>query len=141
MGFVKEFKTFALNGNVIDLAVGVIIGGAFGTLTNSVIHDLIMPLIGKVVGNADFSNLYIALSDNIPEGTTLVEAKKLGPVFAYGNFLTIVIDFLLLAFCIFLMVKTINRLKKKEEEAPAEPTATEVLLAEIRDELRNKKQA
>ena len=139
MGFVKEFKEFALKGNVIDLAVGVIIGGAFGKITSSVIDDLIMPLLGKVIGNVDFSNLYIPLSDKIAQGLPLAEAKKLGPVFAYGNFISIMINFILLAFCVFLMIKAINSLKKKEVEAPAapaEPSTQEKLLMEIRDSLK-----
>lgn len=139
MGFVKEFKEFALKGNVIDLAVGVIIGGAFGKITSSVIDDLIMPLLGKVIGNVDFSNLYIPLSDKIVQGLPLAEAKKLGPVFAYGNFISIMINFILLAFCVFLMIKAINSMKKKEVEvppAPAEPSTQEKLLMEIRDSLK-----
>lgn len=139
MGFAKEFKEFALKGNVIDLAVGVIIGGAFGKITSSVIDDLIMPLLGKLIGNVDFSNLYVPLSDKITTGLPLAEAKKLGPVFAYGNFISIMINFVLLAFCVFLMIKAINSLKKKEVEAPAappEPTAQEKLLMEIRDSLK-----
>ena len=139
MGFAKEFKEFALKGNVIDLAVGVIIGGAFGKITSSVIDDLIMPLLGKLIGNVDFSNLYVPLSDKITTGLPLAEAKKLGPVFAYGNFISILINFVLLAFCVFLMIKAINSLKKKEVEAPAappEPTTQEKLLMEIRDSLK-----
>lgn len=139
MGFVKEFKEFALKGNVIDLAVGVIIGGAFGKITSSVIDDLMMPLLGKVIGNVDFSNLYVAMSDKITPGLPLAEAKKLGPVFAYGNFISVTINFILLALCVFLMIKGINRLKRKEEEAPAappEPSSTDKLLMEIRDSLK-----
>lgn len=139
MGFVKEFKEFALKGNVIDLAVGVIIGGAFGKITASVIDDLMMPLLGKVVGNVDFSSLYIPLSDKVAKDLPLAEAKKLGPVFAYGNFISVMINFILLAFCVFLMIKAINSLKKKHEEAPTappEPTNEEKLLMEIRDALK-----
>jgi large conductance mechanosensitive channel len=139
MGFVKEFKEFALKGNVIDLAVGVIIGGAFGKITASVIEDLMMPLLGKLIGNVDFSNLYVPLSDKVTAGLALAEAKKLGPVFAYGNFLSVMINFTLLALCVFLMIKAINRLKKKEEEAPAavaEVSSTDKLLMEIRDSLK-----
>jgi large conductance mechanosensitive channel len=139
MGFVKEFKEFALKGNVIDLAVGVIIGGAFGKITASVIDDLMMPLLGKLIGNVDFSNLYIPLSDKVTPGLALAEAKKLGPVFAWGNFISIMINFTLLALCVFLMIKGINRMKKKEEEAPAappEPSSTDKLLMEIRDSLK-----
>lgn len=139
MGFAKEFKEFAVKGNVIDLAVGVIIGGAFGKIVDSVINDLIMPLIAKLIGSPDFSNAYIALVDGIAPGTPLADAKKIGPVFAYGNFITVALNFLILAFAIFMMVKAINRLKKKEEAAPAappEPSSTDKLLMEIRDSLK-----
>lgn len=143
MGVVKEFKEFAVKGNVIDLAVGVIIGGAFGKIVDSVIKDLIMPIIAGVIGSPDFSNLYLPLSKDVPQGLPLAEAQNLGPVFAYGNFITVFINFLLIAIAVFLLVKFINKLKRKEEAAPApaappEPTATEKLLAEIRDELKRK---
>ena len=146
MGMVKEFKEFALRGNVVDLAVGVIIGGAFGKIVSSLIEDLIMPLIGKVVGEVDFSNLYLALSQkvsdailNAPGGTlALADARKIGPVFAYGNFITVLLNFIILAFCIFLLVKGMNTLKRKENAVPPGPTAQEKLLAEIRDLLRSK---
>lgn len=133
---MSEFKEFALKGNVIDLAVGVIIGGAFGKIVNSVIEDLIMPIVGKAVGNVDFSNLYFPLSDKITSGLALADAKKLGPVFAYGSFLTIAINFAILAFCIFMLVKAMNTLKKREEAKPApvaEVPADVKLLTEIRD--------
>jgi len=139
MGFVKEFKEFAVKGNVIDLAVGVIIGAAFGKIVDSVINDLIMPLIAKVIGSPDFSNAYIALVDGITPGTPLADAKKIGPVFAYGNFITVAINFLILAFVIFLMIKAINKLRREEEAAPApppEPSSTDKLLMEIRDQLK-----
>ncbi|QEC67813.1 large conductance mechanosensitive channel protein MscL [Panacibacter ginsenosidivorans] len=140
MGFVKEFKEFAVKGNVIDLAVGVIIGGAFGKIIDSVINDLIMPLVAKIIGSPDFSNAYIPLVDGIPPGTSLADAKKIGPVFAYGNFLTVAINFFLLALAVFLMVKAINRLKRKQEvaapAAPPEPSSTDKLLMEIRDSLK-----
>ncbi|AUD05195.1 large conductance mechanosensitive channel protein MscL [Spirosoma pollinicola] len=135
---LKEFKEFAMRGNVMDLAVGVIIGAAFGKIVDSVVNDLIMPLVGMVVGNVDFSNLYTPLSDKITPGLTLEEAKKLGPVFAYGNFLTIVIDFLILAFIIFLLIRGMNRLMRAKADAPdvpPAPTKEEVLLTEIRDAL------
>ena len=145
MKIVQEFKAFALRGNVVDLAIAVIIGGAFGKIVNSVIEDLIMPVIGKVVGNVDFSNLYYPLSDKIQkvndQWPALADAKKLGPVFAYGNFITISINFIILAFCIFLLVKGMNALIRKEEAKPAappEPTAQEKLLAEIRDLLKSR---
>ncbi|MBC7701358.1 large conductance mechanosensitive channel protein MscL [Aquabacterium sp.] len=138
MGFVSEFKEFAVKGNVVDLAVGVIIGGAFGKIVDSVVNDLIMPLVGKAVGGLDFSNYYIALAGQTP-GSPLAEAKKAGAVFAYGNFLTVALNFMILAFIIFLMIKQINRLKKESEPAPAAPAATPediVLLREIRDSLK-----
>lgn len=142
MGFAKEFKEFAIKGNVVDLAVGVIIGGAFGKIVDSVVNDLVMPLVGKIF-RADFSNLYIPLDEKVPPHIALVDAKKLGPVFAWGNFVTIVLNFIILAFIIFLMVKAINGLRRRQEAAtppPAAPapTATEVLLTEIRDELKKK---
>ncbi len=142
MSFTKEFREFALKGNVMDLAVGVIIGGAFGKIVDSVVTDLIMPLVGLVF-NADFSHLFIRLSDKIPAGLSLEEARKLGPVLAWGNFLTVAINFIILAFVIFLMVKAINSLKRKHEAAapvappaPAEPSSTDKLLIEIRDALK-----
>ena len=148
MGFVKEFKEFAIKGNAFDLAVGVIIGGAFGKIVTSVIEDLIMPVVAAMVGKPDFSSIYFAMgkgSELIPEGASLVDAKKAAPdaaIFAYGNFITVAINFLLLALIVFIMVKTINRMKKKEEAvavaAPPVPTKEEVLLTEIRDLLKAK---
>jgi large conductance mechanosensitive channel len=138
MGFFSEFKEFAVKGNVVDLAVGVIIGGAFGKIVDSVVNDLIMPLVGKVVGGLDFSNYYIALSGQ-QVGLTLADAKKAGAVFAYGSFLTVALNFAILAFIIFLMIKQINRMKKEEAPAPAAPAATPediLLLREIRDNLK-----
>src|SRR5688500_19940680 len=141
---LKEFKEFALRGNVMDLAVGVIIGAAFGTIVNSVVNDLIMPLVG-IVFKADFSNLYFPLSEKVSAALStdpnlpLAKAKELGPVFAWGNFLTVVINFVILAFIIFLMVKGMNSLKKKEEPKPAataEVPPDVKLLMEIRDLLR-----
>ncbi|SDL43632.1 large conductance mechanosensitive channel [Catalinimonas alkaloidigena] len=136
---LKEFKEFAMRGNVMDLAVGVIIGAAFGAIVKSAVDDLIMPLVGKIIGNVDFSNLYVPLSDDITPGLPLAEAKALGPVFAYGNFLSVLINFIFLAFVIFLMVKGMNSLKRKKAEAPSvppAPTKEEVLLTEMRDALR-----
>ena len=138
MGFAKEFKEFATKGNVMDLAVGVIIGAAFGKIVDSVVNDLIMPLVG-IIFKADFSKLYVPLSSKITSGLTLAEAKKLGPVFAWGNFVTVVLNFLILAFVIFMLVKGMNRLKRKQDAAPAPapaPTPTEKLLTEIRDALK-----
>ena len=114
----KEFKEFAVKGNAIDLAVGVIIGVAFGKIVSSIVEDVLMPPIGRVVGNLDFSNLYVPLSDKVTPGLSLAEAKKLGPVFAYGNFITIAINFVIVAFCIFLLVKGINKLKQPKAGPP-----------------------
>ena len=140
MGFAKEFKEFAIKGNVIDLAVGVIIGAAFGKIVNSVVEDLIMPIVG-IFFNSDFRSLYLPLSNSVSYGLTLVDAKKQGPVFAYGNFITEVINFTILAFIIFLLVKGINAMKRKEEAKVVAPNAPvisneEILLAEIRDLLK-----
>jgi large conductance mechanosensitive channel len=142
MGLVKEFKEFAMKGNVVDLAVGVIIGAAFGGIVKSLTEDVIMPVVGKAIGNMDFTNHYIALSDKVPAGLALAEAKKLGSVLAYGNFLTILLNFIILAFCIFMMVKAMNKLRKKEEAKPVPtpgPTPTEKLLGEIRDALQQRR--
>jgi large conductance mechanosensitive channel len=139
MGLIKEFKEFAMKGNVVDLAVGVIIGAAFGGIVKSLTDDIIMPIVGKAIGNMDFTNHYIALSDKVQPGLALAEAKKLGAVLAYGNFLTILLNFIILAFCIFMMVKAMNKLRKKEEAKPAPapgPTPQEKLLGEIRDLLK-----
>jgi large conductance mechanosensitive channel len=114
----KEFKEFAVKGNAIDLAVGVIIGAAFGKIVTSIVEDLLMPPIGRVVGNLDFSNLYIRLSDKVAPGLSLTDAKKAGPVFAYGNFITTTINFLIVAFCIFLVVKGINHSKRPKTGPP-----------------------
>ncbi len=142
MSFVNEFKTFALKGNVVDLAVGVIIGGAFGKIVDSVVGDLIMPLVSTAFGGLDFSNYYVALAGQTA-GLSLVEAKKLGAVFAYGSFITVALNFLILAFIIFMMVRQMNRLMARNEPAPAPaapPVTPEdiVLLREIRDSLQNK---
>ncbi|MET4578761.1 large conductance mechanosensitive channel protein MscL [Ottowia thiooxydans] len=136
MGIISEFKEFAIKGNAMDLAVGVIIGAAFGKIVDSIVGDLIMPIAGKVVGGLDFSNYYIPLAGQA-SGLALVEAKKLGAVFAYGSFITILVNFLILAFIIFLMVKQINRLKKAEPApAPEAPPEEVELLREIRDSLK-----
>jgi large conductance mechanosensitive channel len=134
MSFATEFKEFALKGNVVDLAVGVIIGGAFGKIVDSVIGDLIMPLVGKIFGGVDFSNSFIPLNGQTV--TSLVEAKKLGGVFAYGNFITIAINFIILAFIIFMMIKQMNRLKRAEPPAPVVVPEDVTLLREIRDSLK-----
>jgi len=141
MSFLTEFREFAVKGNVMDLAVGVIIGGAFGKIVDSLVGDVIMPLVGLVFGRLDFSNLYVVLGA-VPPGVAnnLADLKKAGvPVLAYGNFITIAVNFLILAFVIFLMVKQINRLRRKEEAAPPAPAAPAedvVLLREIRDSLK-----
>ena len=142
MTIIKEFKEFAVKGNVIDLAVGVIIGGAFGKIVDSVVADLIMPVVGLVFGKLDFSNLFLVLG-NVPAGTamTLDALRKAGvPVFAYGNFLTVAVNFIILAFIIFMMIKQINRLKREAPaSAPAAPAPEPediVLLREIRDSLK-----
>ena len=139
MSFMSEFKEFAMKGSVIDLAVGVIIGAAFGKIVDSAVNDFIMPIVGRIIGKVDFSNLFIPLAE-IPSGVphTLDALKKAGvPVFAYGNFITVSLNFIILAFLIFVMVKQINRLKR--EAPPPEPPAPSeevVLLREIRDQLR-----
>jgi len=139
MGFMSEFKEFAVKGNAMDLAVGVIIGAAFGKIVDSVVNDLIMPLASTLFGGLDFTNMFIALG-SVPEGIamTLAEVKKAGvPVFAYGNFLTILLNFIILAFIVFMLVRLINRLKKAEPPAAAPATPEDVvLLREIRDSLR-----
>jgi large conductance mechanosensitive channel len=136
MSIASEFKEFAVKGNVVDLAVGVIIGAAFGKIVDSVVNDLVMPLVGRVIGNVDFANMFIVLKD-VPPGVpmTLDALKKAGvPVFAYGSFITISLNFLILAFIIFMMVKQINRLKK--EAPPPAPPEDIALLREIRDSLK-----
>ncbi|MDQ7743441.1 large conductance mechanosensitive channel protein MscL [Hydrogenophaga pseudoflava] len=136
MAMLQEFKEFALKGNVMDLAVGVIIGGAFGKIVDSVVGDLIMPVVSKIFGGLDFSNYYIALAGQTA-GLPLAEAKKAGAVLAYGNFITIALNFVILAFIIFMMVKQMNRLRKEAPPAAPAPTPEEVvLLREIRDSLR-----
>ncbi len=133
MGMMGEFKAFAVKGNVMDLAVGVIIGAAFGKIVDSVVGDLIMPIVGKLTGGLDFSNMYIPLNGQAA-GLVLAEAKKAGAVIAYGNFITIAINFAILAFIIFLMVKQMNKLKN---DAPPPVTPEDVLLLrEIRDALK-----
>jgi large conductance mechanosensitive channel len=135
MSFMSEFKEFAMKGNVVDLAVGVIIGGAFGKIVDSIVGDLIMPLVGKLLGGLDFTNYFIPLAGQT--ATNLADAKKAGAVFAYGSFITVAINFIILAFIIFMMVKQINRLKKEAPAAaPSAPAEEVVLLREIRDSLK-----
>lgn len=135
MGVLKEFKEFAMRGNVVDLAVGVVIGAAFGSIVSSLVDDVIMPPIGYVTGGIDFSNMkYVLQEANEAAGVTEV-------AISYGNFINAIIQFLIVAFCIFIVIKGINSLKREEpaaEEAPAAPSNEEVLLTEIRDLLKNK---
>ncbi|MDB6030159.1 MAG: mscL [Verrucomicrobiales bacterium] len=141
MGLLNDFKKFALRGNVMDLAVAVIIGAAFSKIINSLVEDILMPPIGKVLGGMDFSNLYTPISSSVPTGLALGEARKLGPVIAWGNFVTIAINFLIVAFCIFMVIRLLSRFQKKEEAKPTlppEPSKSEVLLTEIRDLLRTR---
>ena len=143
MSFLKEFREFAMKGNVIDLAVGVIIGAAFGKIVESLVGDIIMPLVGVVFGKLDFSSLYIVLGHKPPNvADTLVELKKASvPVLAYGNFITVAVNFVILAFIIFVMVKQINKMKKETPPVVAPPAPTPedvVLLREIRDSLKAK---
>ena len=140
MSMLQEFKEFAVKGNAMDLAVGVIIGGAFGKIVDSIVGDLIMPLVSRIVGKLDFSNLFVVLGDNPNNLTALVELKKAGiPVFAYGSFLTILMNFIILAFIIFIMIKQMNRLRTPAPAAEAAPAPTPediTLLREIRDALK-----
>lgn len=141
MGFGSEFKAFALKGNVMDLAVGVIIGAAFGKIVDSAVNDLIMPVVGRFLGGLDFANYFIPLKE-VPPGTihTVEAMRRAGvPVLAYGNFITIAINFVILAFIIFVMVRQMNKLKKEAPApAPAAPPEDVVLLREIRDALKKK---
>jgi len=136
---LDEFKKFALKGNVVDLAVGVIIGAAFGAIVTSMVSDIIMPIIGAVTGGLDFSNYFTGLSKSVT-ATNLADAKKQGAVLAWGSFLTLTLNFLIVAFVLFMVIRLMNRLKAKEEAspAPAAPTKEEVLLTEIRDLLKSK---
>ena len=136
---LKEFKDFALKGNVVDLAIGVIIGAAFGKIVESMVGDIIMPLVAGIIGVPDFSNLYITLKGTVPAGAGLADAKKVATVLGWGNFLTVVINFTIIAWVLFMIVRGMNSLKKEEAAAPAapaEPPAQEKLLAEIRDLLK-----
>lgn len=138
MSMSSEFKEFIMKGNVMDLAIGVIIGAAFGKIVDSLVNDIIMPIVGKITGGVDFSNMFVPLAD-IPAGNagTYATLKAAGvPMLAYGNFITIVINFVILAFIIFLMVKQVNKMKKAEPAAPAATPDDIVLLREIRDALK-----
>jgi large conductance mechanosensitive channel len=142
MGFIKEFKEFAMKGNVMDMAVGVIIGGAFGKIVTSLVNDVLMPVISMCTGGIDFTNLFVNLSDDTKYATLAAAQEAGASVFAYGSFIQNIIDFIIIAFCIFLMIKGMNKLnrKKEEPEQPAEPAVPtqEELLAEIRDLLKTK---
>jgi large conductance mechanosensitive channel len=138
LDMLNEFKAFIAKGNVMDLAVGVIIGGAFGLIVKSLVDDIIMPIVGAIFGGLDFANFFIPLAEGV-SATTLDAAREQGAVLAYGNFITVLINFLILAWIIFLMVRAVNSLRKKEEEAPAAPAAPPAdvaLLTEIRDLLK-----
>jgi large conductance mechanosensitive channel len=140
MGFIKEFKEFAMKGNVMDMAVGVIIGGAFGKIVTSLVNDVLMPVISLCTGGIDFTNMFVNLSDDAKYATLAAAQEAGASVFAYGQFIQNIFDFIIIAFCIFLMIKAMNKMKKQEEpapEAPAGPTQEE-LLAEIRDLLKTK---
>lgn len=134
---LREFRQFAVKGNVVDLAIGVVIGAAFGKIVESLVGDMIMPVFGAITGGLDFSNYFLGLSSQVT-ADTLAEARKQGAVLAWGSFLTIVINFAIIAGALFFVVKGINRLKQKEEAKPAEPPRQEVLLSEIRDILARK---
>ena len=133
---LEEFKKFAMRGNVVDLAIGVIIGAAFGAIVNSLVADVLMPIIGAVTGGLDFSNYFIKLSSKVT-ADSLVEAKKQGAVLAWGNFITLIINFLIIAFVLFMVIKLVNRMMRAEAAKPAGPTKTEELLTEIRDTLKS----
>ncbi len=131
---LEEFKKFALRGNVVDLAIGVIMGGAFGAIVSAMVGDIIMPIIGAITGGLDFSNYYLPLSSTAKTGLALADAKKAGAVLAYGSFLTVTLNFLIIAAVLFMVIQSLNRLKKAEPApAPTGPTASEKLLTEIRD--------
>jgi len=134
---LEEFKKFALRGNVVDLAIGVIIGAAFSGIVNSLVGDIIMPIIGSITGGIDFSNYYIPLSSKVT-ATTLADAKKEGAVLAWGNFLTITLNFIIIAFVLFLVIRAINQFSRKEAEKIPPLTKTETLLTEIRDQLKSR---
>jgi len=136
---LKEFREFAMRGNVVDLAVGLIIGAAFGAIVQSLVGDVIMPVIGAITGGLDFSNYFVALSSKVT-AASLVEAKKQGAVLAWGSFLTLTLNFMIVAWVMFVVVKAMNRMRQKQAEEPEapEPSRQEVLLAEIRDALKAK---
>lgn len=135
---LKEFREFAMKGNVVDLAIGVIIGAAFGAIVNSLVNDIIMPIVGAAIGGLDFSNYFLPLASKVT-ADNLADAKKQGAVLAYGNFITLTLNFLIIAFVLFIVIRLMNKLKRKEETAPAappKPSAEVELLTEIRDLLK-----
>jgi large conductance mechanosensitive channel len=133
---LEDFKKFAMRGNVVDLAVGVIIGAAFGGIVSSLVADIIMPVVGAATGGFDFSNYFVKLSSKVT-ADSLVEAKKQGAVLAWGNFVTIVINFVIIAFVLFLVIRAMTRMQKKEDEAPPKPSKEVELLTEIRDAIKS----
>ncbi|WP_026597326.1 large conductance mechanosensitive channel protein MscL [Methylobacterium sp. 77] len=136
---LEEFKKFALRGNVVDLAVGVIIGAAFGAIVTSAVQDVFMPIIGAATGGLDFSNYYISLSSSVQKGAAYADAKKQGAVIGYGQFITVALNFMIVAFVLFLVIRSMNKLQKQEETKPAPETPADVkLLGEIRDILAAK---
>jgi len=135
---LKEFREFAMKGNVVDLAVGIVIGAAFSAIVNSLVGDVIMPIIGAITGGLDFSNYFLPLASKVT-ASNLVDARKQGAVLAYGNFITLILNFLIIAFALFIVIRLINQLKRREETKAAEPpkpSAEVVLLTEIRDLLK-----
>lgn len=139
---LKEFKEFAIKGNLVDMAIAFVMGGAFGKVVSAFIDGMVMPLVGMIQGK-DFNNLYFGLNEATQQasanGVSLEKAKEVGPVFAYGQFITVAIQFIIVAFVMFMVIKAMNKMKKKQEEAPAappEPSSTDKLLAEIRDALK-----
>jgi large conductance mechanosensitive channel len=134
---LQEFKAFIARGNVLDLAVAVIIGAAFGKIVSSLTDDLIMPVIGAIIGDVDFSNFFLPLSSKVT-ATSLAAAREQGAVFAYGNFITVVINFLIIAWCIFMLLKVVSRFMPKKDAPPAGPSEDILLLREIRDSLKNR---
>ena len=141
---LQEFKEFALRGNVVDLAVGVIIGAAFGKIVESLVNDIIMPIVGAITGGLDFSNMYFMITGTVPQTAGLVEARRAGAVFAYGSFITVVVNFAIVAFVLFLVIKAMNQLKRKQEKdidtktSPPDVPADVKVLTEIRDILASK---
>lgn len=134
---LKDFREFALRGNVVDLAVGIVIGAAFGGIVNSLVADVIMPVIGSLTGGLDFSNYFVPLAKSVT-ASNLADAKKQGAVLAWGNFLTLCLNFVIVAFALFIVVRLMNRLKRAEPPAPAKLTTDQILLTEIRDLLKQK---